>query len=286
MTPLVPEALDEVLGICRANAVDIADAFGRGWGGRCTLRIEAAAPESLAGIAGGGLAIVFHVGSSAAVLAAPASSGLLPSWYAAPDATGKSKLGALAQELSMLLWPDALAIDRFETAAIGDLSAGLAAAERASDGPLIRFEVRRDDGVVGEALLVWPLAAVDRLHAAATPPPAVQAAPSAPRPVRPAPSGLAALPGFSRSMLRVGVTVSVRLAHKRESIREIVELAPGALLKFDKSCEDLLHLCVGGCAIAEGEAVKVGEKFGFRVGAMLMPRERFVPVRGQRSLAS
>jgi hypothetical protein len=38
-------------------------------------------------------------------------------------------------------------------------------------------------------------------------------------------------------------------------------------------------MVVGGQTIAEGEAVKIGDKFGFRVTGMVMPREHFVPVR-------
>ena len=38
-------------------------------------------------------------------------------------------------------------------------------------------------------------------------------------------------------------------------------------------------MVVGGNAVAEGEAVKVGDKFGFRITSMLMPQEHFVKVK-------
>ncbi len=88
------------------------------------------------------------------------------------------------------------------------------------------------------------------------------------------------LPGYSRSLLRIEVPVSVRLASKKESVQEIIELAPGSIIKFDKACEQPLHLYVGNQEVAEGEAVKVGDNFGFRLSQMLMPQEHFCPVRG------
>ena len=36
---------------------------------------------------------------------------------------------------------------------------------------------------------------------------------------------------------------------------------------------------IGGLSVATGEAVKVGDKFGLRVNAMILPEERFTPVR-------
>jgi flagellar motor switch/type III secretory pathway protein FliN len=60
-------------------------------------------------------------------------------------------------------------------------------------------------------------------------------------------------------------------------------MAPGSIIKFEKGCEELLQMIVGEQAIAEGEAVKIGEKFGFRVTSMMLPREHFVAVKRGRS---
>ena len=73
--------------------------------------------------------------------------------------------------------------------------------------------------------------------------------------------------------------VSVVLATKKESVQDVVELAPGTIIKFSKSCEESLHLYVGDQQVAEGEAVKVGDKFGFRVTAMTLPDEHFLKMR-------
>jgi flagellar motor switch protein FliN/FliY len=86
------------------------------------------------------------------------------------------------------------------------------------------------------------------------------------------------LPGYARSLLRIDVPVSVRLASKKESVQEIIELAPGSIIKFDKACDQPLHLYVGDQEVAAGEAVKIGDCFGFRLSQLLMPKEHFHPV--------
>lgn len=90
---------------------------------------------------------------------------------------------------------------------------------------------------------------------------------------------LAELPNYSRSLLKICVPVSVVLANKKESVHDVVELAPGTIIKFSKSCDEPLHLFVGDQQVAEGEAVKVGDKFGFRVTGMTLPEEHFLKVR-------
>jgi flagellar motor switch protein FliN/FliY len=79
---------------------------------------------------------------------------------------------------------------------------------------------------------------------------------------------LAGLPAHTQSLLRIGVPVAVTLAAQRKSVQEIIELGPGAIIKFDKTCDEPLELCVGGQPIATGEVVKVGDKFGLRVGRL------------------
>ena len=83
------------------------------------------------------------------------------------------------------------------------------------------------------------------------------------------------LPAYTRSLLKIGVPVVVRLATKKQSVSEILELGPGAILKFEKRCDESLDMCVGDRKIAAGEVVKVGDKFGLRVSSIALPAERF-----------
>ncbi len=63
------------------------------------------------------------------------------------------------------------------------------------------------------------------------PTPAAAAEPSG----APAPQaiGFSQLPNYSRSLLKVAVPVSVRLAAKKETVQEVVEIVPGAIIKFE-----------------------------------------------------
>jgi len=69
--------------------------------------------------------------------------------------------------------------------------------------------------------------------------------------------------------------VMVTLASKKHQVSTILEIGPGTILQFKKSCDQLLELEVNGHAIGVGEAVKVGDKFGLRVTSLTLPGERF-----------
>jgi flagellar motor switch protein FliN/FliY len=88
-----------------------------------------------------------------------------------------------------------------------------------------------------------------------------------------------ALSPYRRSLLRIKVPVAVTLAAQKMSVRKIVEIVPGTILQFDKSCEEPLDLEAGSQRIAQGECVKVGDKFALRITAMTLPAERLVPIR-------
>ena len=61
------------------------------------------------------------------------------------------------------------------------------------------------------------------------------------------------------------VQVSVRLAEKRIPMSQLMNISPGMLIPFNKSCDDLLDLYVNNTRYCRGEAVKIGEKFGLKV---------------------
>jgi flagellar motor switch/type III secretory pathway protein FliN len=90
------------------------------------------------------------------------------------------------------------------------------------------------------------------------------------------------LPAFSRSLLRIKAPVTVTLATKKQPISKIVELLPGSIIQFNKSCEEMLELEVSGQSVALGECVKVGDKFGLRVTSIKLPGERFESVGGKK----
>lgn len=86
------------------------------------------------------------------------------------------------------------------------------------------------------------------------------------------------LPPYTRNLLRIRVPVTVTLARKKQPVQSIVEIVPGAILQFNKSCDEMLELEVSSQPTAVGECVKVGDKFGLRVTSMILPEERFKKV--------
>jgi len=54
----------------------------------------------------------------------------------------------------------------------------------------------------------------------------------------------------------------------------LLSLTPGALITFNKSCEDLLELCINDRYYCQGEAVKIGEKFGLKINEVGVVEQR------------
>ena len=71
--------------------------------------------------------------------------------------------------------------------------------------------------------------------------------------------------------MHVAETNRLGIAHasQRKSIREIIELGPGSIVKFDKTCDEPLDLCIGDRLVAQGEVVKVGDKFGLKISGLV-----------------
>ncbi len=99
------------------------------------------------------------------------------------------------------------------------------------------------------------------------------------------PASTRALPEFTQSLLHVRVPVVVTLAEKKQAMGRVLELGPGSIIQFEKSCEEMLELEAGGRPIALGEAVKVGDKFGLRITSIILPDERFKPVAPRRAMS-
>ncbi len=77
---------------------------------------------------------------------------------------------------------------------------------------------------------------------------------------------------YRERVLNLKAPVSVTLARKRVPLNGVLDIVPGTMLMFDKTCDELLELEVGGHPIATGEAVKVGDKFGLRIRTLGAPK--------------
>jgi flagellar motor switch protein FliN/FliY len=68
--------------------------------------------------------------------------------------------------------------------------------------------------------------------------------------------------------MQLPLTASVVLAEKTLRLKDVLALRPGEVLEFPRRADDPLELRVAGRAIAEGAAVKIGERFGLRISGM------------------
>ena len=277
-----------------------------------------AKPDALpAGLDGPGLIVLLGIGGRAAVLLLPEATGLVPDWANNPDPTGQSKLTTLAQELGMLLLPEDLMPEQFECQRVERLDESVTRGGLGEELGVVPLTLKPSEGNPGAANLIWPLLKPDAVFggtaeaATSSPEPPAQAsaqpqsgAAAAPPPEQPnprpqpsqpngrrrktrglfvlrrpqGPPNLDDLPPYTRSLLRVKVPVIVTLAGKKQPLGRICELGPGSILQFDKSCEEMLDMCVGERLVAQGEAVKVGDKFGLRITNVILPDERFTSI--------
>lgn len=295
MSDLTPELATEVISTSQEGAEETVGSFTRSLDAEFTFSVgEAgtysadAAPD---GFDGPGLAMMMKFGDVGAAAIIPESTGLLPDWYVSPDVSGESKLSTLAQELSMLTFPESVFAEEFNAARVENLKEALTNAKVADDAATVSYELGANDKT-GQMTLIWPLTApLDLVTAAAEEAPAEPASPPPPPPTPAAPAkehrpkitDFAQLPGYSQSLLRIELPVRVVLASKKENLHNIVELASGSIIKFEKSCDEMLHLQIGEQKLAVGEAVKVGDKFGFRVSNMVMPDEFFMKVQPKKT---
>ena len=177
---------------------------------------------------------------------------------------------------------------------MANLAAALQRGGAADGAALIPFELSSPKAAAAKptaAGLIWPVprptlavgsGVVQPAAAAKHPaPPAAKPAVAAKRSARKA--RVRDLPPYTRSLLQITVPVVVTLAEKRQPLGRIIELGPGSIIQFDKSCEEMLDLSVGNHRIASGEAVKVGDKFGLRITSITLPQERFYGVRAGKA---
>jgi flagellar motor switch protein FliN len=295
MATLSREIQDAVVANCQVQAAEIVGGLSRALG----LQFEGsitAEPENLVSLVashdGPGLMVVSTVGSAGIVMAIPNQDQILPAWCAAPDKAGESRLVTLGQELGMLLLPDDVMADDCRQCWVQHVGQALERGKFVDEAALTLL-VKIDGNLVLRLVMAWPARDPAAVLAEPKSPAAVQptlAEPAAPRPVpppqpaaRPAAPRLRAatmhdLPSYSRSLLKIEVPVIVTLASKRQPLGRIIELGPGSIIHFNKSCEEMLDLEVGGQAVAQGEPIKVGDKFGIRLTSLVMPCERFLPL--------
>ena len=75
-------------------------------------------------------------------------------------------------------------------------------------------------------------------------------------------------------VMDIPVTLSLELGHTRMSVRELLQLTQGSVIKLDRPGGDPLDILVNGCLVARGEVVVINERFGVRITDIVSPEER------------
>ena len=73
---------------------------------------------------------------------------------------------------------------------------------------------------------------------------------------------------------RVNVNVTVEVGQTQITLHELVRLNEGSVVELDRIAGDPLDILVNGTAIARGEVVVMGEKYGIRFGEIVDARQR------------
>ena len=236
---------------------------------------------------GHGLVMQFSGNPHQAVLLLGNAGKYLPTWFTKPDPSQQKLLEELALELGMCLLPEEWEVTKCHAASSNDLDTALEAAGITNHTGCLPFTLKSNDGKCS-GLMVFPVSDATQIFTAGTPaiqaaaqakPERVpQAAPPPPVPAEPLHT-YNRLPKYTRSLLKIDVPLRVVLAEKKQSLANIMELGPGSIIQFTKSCEDMLELHVENQVVAQGEAVKVGDKFGLRIINMVLPEERFLALK-------
>jgi len=313
MPDLNSSSVDSFFEAVKVGAEESASAFTRTFGATVTIEPKERGNFNIeifsTKLNEKGLALLLQVGTQGIAVLIPSSSGLIPSWCDAPDATGTSKLSTFAQEWAMNLAPDDFFPEDFKAAVLQNMSQGLHRAMPELDAGYLELALGKEDGSSASAYMVWALSAPEKFLE--EPAPALDDVPQAPPIGMASPSfgggqadpfaganfgphnfvgagmpqhhRLADLPGYARSVLKVKVPVATILAKAKKPIKTVLELGVGSIIQFEKSCDEMLDVEVGQTVvIASAEAVKVGDKFGFRISSIKLPEERFRQVEVRR----
>ena len=88
---------------------------------------------------------------------------------------------------------------------------------------------------------------------------------------------------YWKSLLQISVPVAVVLARKKMPANQVVNLVPGMMIQFDMPFDQPLSLEVDQQAIAIGDVVKVGDKFGLKISNVQQTGERWIDVFAEKA---
>lgn len=72
-----------------------------------------------------------------------------------------------------------------------------------------------------------------------------------------------------RLLSEVQVELAVELGRVKLPLRDLLSLAPGAVLELDRAADAPVDVLVNGCLVARGEVVVIDGEFGVRITAVV-----------------
>lgn len=82
-------------------------------------------------------------------------------------------------------------------------------------------------------------------------------------------------------LLDIPVDIHVEVGSTRASIRDILQLGPGAIIELDRLAGQPADIMVNGKLIGQGDIVVINDTFGIRITKLVGVEERLDPVMGK-----
>ncbi|MBL4884748.1 MAG: FliM/FliN family flagellar motor switch protein [Planctomycetaceae bacterium] len=281
-------SLQDTLGTIQENLSALTDSLNLCLGTQFQLKLSEPIPcqpdhpeLKLQGIPG--LCVVFKPADEGGYVIVIPETLPLPAWYREPDETEESRLQTLAMEWNFGTLPDGFQDGTYSTVLSDDLEASVSWPETADQAQMLEIQLidqQTEQASAGPLWLIGPLNSLplDNEQADTDQEPASPTAEVKEVEIQDESPGQENSPELDlqgldaqemvnrvRRLLPMTVTVSVRLAEKKIELSQLQNLGPGTLITFPQSCDDLLGLYVNNKLYAQGEAVKIGEKFGLKV---------------------
>jgi flagellar motor switch protein FliN/FliY len=281
MPALTQANIEPVIQACQSKLEAIAQSLNQCFDTTFQLALGESQPLATARHApdldGPGVVVAFCVGQTA-LLCAISAALPLPKWYTEPDENQISRLETLAMEWTLNCLPDDMVGENSVSFTVPVLNDCLASAEPVDGAIRLPLLVVDDRGEPVEKIwLIWPARRIP-VAADADPAPAPTETPKTPdraaMPKSNRPTHYDKRRGTLDRLRRLPVPIIVKLAEKKIELGQLLAVGPGAIITFEKSCEDLLDLYVNNQLYCRGEAVKIGEKFGIKICEVGSAEER------------
>ena len=276
MAELTDELIDQIFEGCRSNIGDLAQSLGANLSGEFQLEPgeEFKGPDEIISKVSEqpGIVVTLKYDGFGILCLIPEDLPI-PDWYKSPNDSQSAQLQTLPMEWSVGMVPMELEATEEKAITCENLRAHLEASKPTETARMLELSATVAAGETSATIhLVMPVAnpiteqATDESAVTSDAAEAEQTTPAATAPPEPEPAPLD--PALTRRVARINkvpVNVIVRIAERKLELEQLRQIAPGALLMFDKPYDSPLDIYVDNRLYCRGEAVKIGETFGVKI---------------------